>query len=337
MTAAMRPNQAYDLVDPETGYIYKFNPNRVWAFIPETMDKMIAEGRIVFPKNPNRRPMQKRFKNELKNKYNPFSTLMLYKVGLNTEATRQIQQVMGGNIFDYSKPISLFTTLIPQVCNGNDLFLDFFAGSCTTAHAVMKLNAEDGGNRKYIMVQLPEPCDEKSEAYKAGYKTIAEIGKERIRRAAAKIKEEHPDWNGDTGFRVLKVDSSNFKDIYYSPDTIKQTQLELFTDHIKDDRTPEDLLFQVLLDWGVDLSLPITKEIIEGREVFFVDDNALAACFEKTGSGKPGITEDFVKELAKREPLRAVFRDQGFRDDSVKINVEQIFKVLSPHTEVKTI
>ena len=237
------------------------------------------------------------------------------------------------------KPLKMLDRLL-KLCTAKDktdIILDFFAGSCTTVHAVMKLNAEDGGKRKYIMIQLPEPCDEKSEAYKAGYKTIAEIGKERIRRAAKKIKEEHPDWNGDTGFRVLKVDSSNLKDIYYSPDAVQQTQLELFTDNIKDDRTPEDLLFQVLLDWGVDLSLPITKEIIADREVFFVDENALAACFEKTGTGKPGITEDFVKELAKREPLRVVFRDQGFRDDSVKINVEQIFKALSPHTEVKTI
>ena len=197
----------------------------------------------------------------------------------------------------------------------------------------MQLNAEDGGNRKFIMVQFPEPCDEKSEAYKAGYKTIAEIGKERIRRAAKKIKKEHPDWKGDTGFRVFKVDSSNFKDIYYSPDEIDQQQLELFVDNLKDDRTPEDLLFQVLLDWGVDLSLPITREVIDNQEVFFVDDNALAACFDNRG----GVTEEFVKELARREPLRVVFRDKGFKDDSVKINVEQIFKLMSPHTEVKTI
>ena len=254
-----------------------------------------------------------------------------------TQASKYLKQLFNAEIFKYSKPYQLISFLLQVSCTKDDIILDFFAGSCTTAHAVMKLNAEDGGNRRYIMVQLPEPCDAKSEAYKAGYKTIAEIGKERIRRAAAKIKEEHPDWNGDTGFRVLKVDSSNMKDIYYSPDAIKQTQLELFQDNIKEDRTSEDLLFQVLLDWGVDLSLPITREIIADREVFFVDENALAACFEKSGTDSPGITEDFVKELAKREPLRVVFRDQGFRDDSVKINVEQIFKALSPHTEVKTI
>ena len=161
MTASMRPNQAYDLEDPETGTVYPFNPNRVWAFIPETMNKMIAEGRIVFPKDPSKRPMQKRFKNELKKTHNPFSTLMVDKVGLNTEATRNIQEIMGGNIFEYSKPLSLIETLIPQICT-QGIVLDFFAGSSATAHAIMKLNAEDGGNRKYIMVQLPEPCDERA-------------------------------------------------------------------------------------------------------------------------------------------------------------------------------
>jgi len=233
--------------------------------------------------------------------------------------------------------------------------MDFFAGASTTAHSLLSLNAQDGGNRKFIMVQLPEPCDEKSEAFKAGYKTIAEISKERIRRAGKKILEGecHEGWNKDIGFRVLKVDSSNMADVYYTPDAIEQSQLNLFTDNIKPDRTPEDLLFQVLLDWGVDLSLPIRREEIttentESREskkqnssvssvvkksfeVFFVDDNALIACFDT------GINEDLVKELAKFKPLRVVFRDTGFASDAVKINVEQIFKQMSPHTEVKAI
>jgi len=236
----------------------------------------------------------------------------------------------------------------------NDCYiLDFFAGSATTAHAVMQLNAEDGGNRKFIMVQLPEECNEKSEAYKAGFKTIAEIAKERIRRAGKKIKDEltakkskqENDLfdsvssessvvkNLDTGFRVLKIDSSNMEDVYYKPDEIKQDQLEMLSENIKPDRSEEDLLFQVLLDWGVDLTLPITKEKILGKTVFFVDEDALAACFVRDGS----VNEDFCKELAKRKPLRVVFRDAGFKDDSVKINVEQIFKLLSPQTDVKTI
>jgi adenine-specific DNA-methyltransferase len=388
MNASMRPNQAYDLVDPKTGKVYPFNPNRVWAFIPESMDRMIKEGRIIFPEDTSKRPMQKRFKNELKSTSNPFSTLMLDKVGLNTEATRSIQQVMGGNIFDYSKPLSLLVTLIPQVCNGDDIILDFFAGSSVSAHAVIQLNAEDGGNRKFIMVQLPESCDEKSEAFKAGYKTIAEISKERIRRAGKKIleelttestenhgknKNEFSDEadssvssvpsvvkNLDIGFRVLKVDSSNMADVYYMPDAIEQDQLEVFIDNIKPDRTPEDLLFQVLLDWGVDLTLPIRKESVttesterhgkgeddlsdsssvnsvssvvkKSFEVFFVDDNALIACFDD------GITEELVKELAQFKPLRVVFCDTRYQSDNDKINVTQIFKQLSPGTEVKAI
>ena len=187
------------------------------------------------------------------------------------------------------------------------------------------------------MIQLPETCDEKSEAFKAGYKTIAEISKERIRRAGKKIKEDHKDnanvKNLDIGFRVLKVDSSNMRDVYYTPDAIEQNLLSELTDNIKNDRTSEDLLFQVLLDWGVDLTLPITKKIIDDREVFFVENNALAACFEKDGK----ITEEFCKEIAKLHPLRVVFRDSGFQNDSVKINIEQIFKLLSPSTKVKTI
>jgi adenine-specific DNA-methyltransferase len=197
----------------------------------------------------------------------------------------------------------------------------------------MQLNAEDDGNRKFIMVQLPEPCDEQSEAFKAGYKTIAEIGKERIRRAGRKIKEESPltTQDLDIGFRVFKVDTSNLKDVYYTPDALDQDNLDLFKDHIKPDRRPEDLLFQVFIDWGIDLSLPIVKETIDGKAVFIVDTDALVACFDN------GITEEFVKKLTGYKPLRAVFRDDAFESDSVKINVEQIFKLLSPGSEVKTL
>ena len=228
--------------------------------------------------------------------------------------------------------------------------MDFFSGSGTTAHAVVQLNAKDGGNRRHVMVQISEPCNEKSAAFKAGYTTIAEIGKERIRRAGAKIREkleaqlegELPESdkhqeitaklaNLDTGFRVLKVDSSNMADVYYTPDKVTQDGLDLQVENIKPDRTPEDLLFQVLVDWGVDLALPIEQETIDGKTVFFVDGNALAACFDS------GLDEDFVKTLAKREPLRAVFRDASFATDATKINIEQIFKALSPHTDLKAI
>ncbi len=253
---------------------------------------------------------------------------------LDILATQSSEEVKG--LFSFPKNIELLSTLCRFISkDNNSIILDFFAGSSTTAHAVMQLNAEDSGNRKFIMVQLPEECDEKSEAFKAGYKTISEISKERIRRAGQKIKDENGTTapNLDIGFRVLKVACSNMVDVYYSPDDVEQEELSLATDNVKPDRTAEDLLFQVLLDWGVDLTLPISKEMIAGNEVFFVDENALAACFVTNGK----VTEEFIKELAKREPLRVVFRDAGFKDDSVKINVEQIFKLMSPHTEVKTI
>ena len=293
---------------------------------------------------------------------------------ISEQGTVEAGRLDMGGLLEFPKPIELVKRCIQLATGEGDIILDFFAGSATTAHAVMQLNAEDGGNRKFIMVQLPETCDEKSEAFKAGYKTIAEISKERIRRAGKKIKAamegrgtarrtptestccaptgspQHapteppndastesahptPSKNLDTGFRVLKVDTSNMADVYYSPDKVKQGALFKDIDNIKDDRTTEDLLFQVLLDWGVDLTLPITKETIADREVFFVDGNALAACFVKKGE----LTVDFCRELAKHHPLRVVFRDAGFKDDSVKINVEQIFKLMSPHTEVKTI
>ena len=206
MTAAMRPNQAYDLVDPKTGKIYPFNPNRVWAFIPQSMAKMIEEGRVIFPDDTDKRPMQKRFKAELKGTYNPLSSLIIDKVGLNSEGTRQIQSLLGGNVFDYSKPASLLTTLIPQLCiESKDIIMDFFAGSGTTAHAVMDLNVESKNNYSFIMVQLPELIDKKMEAYKAGYKTIFDITKARIEKAAEKIKTEHPDYQGDLGFKIFET------------------------------------------------------------------------------------------------------------------------------------
>jgi len=236
-------------------------------------------------------------------------------------------------IFQAPKSIDVLADCIAMSQNKEGIILDIFSGSATTAHAVMQLNAIDGGNRRFIMVQLPESCDEKSEAFKAGYKTIAEIGKERIRLAGKKIKEENEEKskNLDTGFRVFKVDTSNMRDVYYTPDELKHGDLELFKDHIKPDRSPEDLLFQVFIDWGLDLTLPIAKETIDGKTVFIVDTNALMSCFDS------GITEELVKKLAKYKSLRAVFRDDHFGSDSVKINVEQIFKLLSPTTEVKSI
>ena len=255
------------------------------------------------------------------------------------EGSKDFQDLLPKSLFPFPKPVQLIRQLLSvSTDDGKDtnyVVLDFFSGSATTSHAVMALNAEDGGNRKFIMVQLPESCDGASEAFKAGYKTIADIGKERIRRAGKKVKAENSNEDSidklDIGFRVLKIDSSNMKDVYYAPDAVQQGDLLDQVNNIREDRTAEDLLFQVLLDWGVDLALPITTETIAGKQVFFVDSNALAACFES------GINEDFVKALAARHPLRAVFRDAGFGSDSVKINIEQIFKLISPTTEVKTI
>lgn len=235
------------------------------------------------------------------------------------------------------KPVRLIKQLIRWANNtDNGIVLDFFAGSGTTAHAVMQANAEDGADRRFVVVQIGETPEPKSDAAKAGFRTIAEVSKERIRRAANKIGEEHSkvaQTSGklDLGFRVLKVDTSNMADVYYTPDQITQGELLDTVDNIKPDRTPEDLLFQVMLDWGVDLALPIEKKVIQGKDVYFVDTDALAACFDKTGS----IDDAFAKELATHRPLRAVFRDAGFKGDDVKINIEQIFKLLSPGTEVK--
>jgi adenine-specific DNA-methyltransferase len=237
--------------------------------------------------------------------------------------------------------------------SNSEIVLDFFSGSATTAHAVMQLNAEDGGNRKFIMVQLPEKTDEKSEAYKAGYKTVAEIGKERIRRAGKKIKEEleakqkteagklnfsnpgNPDnpknQGSDFGFRVYKLDSSNMHDVYYRPQDYKQTTLDLFADNVKPGRTAMDLVTQVMLDWGLPLSLKIAETKVSGKQVFKVAKNSLFACFDN------GIDEAFAKEIAKEQPLRIVFRDSSFASDTAKENVKQLLKQLSPETEMRVI
>ena len=209
------------------------------------------------------------------------------------------------------------------------MVLDFFSGSATTAHAVMLLNSEDGGNRKYIMAQIPASCDEKSEAYKAGYKNICEIGKERIRRAGKKIKEESPltTQHLDTGFRVLKLDSSNMLDVYYNPDKIEQTSIFDYKDNIKADRSAEDLLFQIMLDMGVTLSAKIEEKEINGTKVFTVDGDFLVACFADN------LTDDTLTEIAKLKPRYAAFRDSSFADDSVAKNCEQIFATYSPNTK----
>ncbi len=312
------------LIHPTTGQACPV-PDRGWRNPSATMQKLLEANLILFGTDHTTQPNRKYLLRENTQENVPS---LLYFGGSDDALFQEIDLY-----FDNPKPLAVAKKLISPVCQSGDLIVDFFSGSATAAHAVMKLNEEDGGNRSFIMVQLPEEPEEESEASKAGYKTIAEIGKERIRRAGKKIKEEAGlmGANLDIGFRVLKVDTSNMKDVYYSPDSAEQRNLLDQVGNIKEDRTSEDLLFQVLLDWGVDLALPISKETVSDRTVFFVDNNALVACFDT------GIDEDFVKQLANRKPLRVVFRDSGFASDAAKINVEQIFKLISPTTEVKSI
>ncbi len=248
--------------------------------------------------------------------------------------TSEIEEILGKGYFSFPKPINLLKQFIQSGTNNNDscIVLDFFAGSSTTADAVMQLNAENCGNRKFIMVQLPEVTDEKSDAYKVGYSTIAEISKERIRRAGKKILEDNANKEGirnlDIGFRVLKIDSTNMKDVYYTPAALKQADMLDLADHIKSDRTSEDLLFQVMLDWGLELSLPIERKNVAGKEVFYVAGNSLVACFDD-------LTFDVVDEVAKDHPLRFVSAEKAIHLDHDKTNIKERFKQLSPDTEVK--
>lgn len=318
------------LIHPVTGKECPV-PERGWRNPPATMQELLKSGLIIFGPDEKTQPTRKYRLND--NLFENIPSLLYY--GGSDDALLADLKIP----FDTPKPVQVAKRLIQSICKNDDILIDFFAGSCTAAHALMLLNAEDGANRRFIMVQLPEECDEKSEAKKLGYSVVSEIGKNRIRRAAKKIREEFSEILAtrntelDLGFRLLKVDTSNMADVYYSPDVLEKANLDLFVDNIKPDRTPEDLLFQVMLDWGVDLALPIAKQSIQGKDVFFVDGNVLTACFDASGS----IDETFVKELAKLQPLRVVFRDAGFKNSAVKINVEQIFKLMSPVTEVKCI
>lgn len=309
-----------------------FNPpqNKCWLYNKDKIDQFLSEGRIGFRTNTGT-PFLKRYLSEVRQG----STLptILDSHGYSQDSAKETRELFESDVFDFPKPIKFLKTIITTGSTGNDVILDFFSGSSTTAQAVIQLNAEDGGNRKFIMIQIADECEDKSEAFKAGFRTIPEIGKERIRRSGKKVLTGscHNDWNKDIGFRVLKVDTSNMSDVFYNPDAISQDLLSDQVENIKPDRTSEDLLFQVLLDWGVDLTLPISRETIADKEVFFVAEDALAACFDTN------ITEDCLKAIAHKNPLRVVFRDSGFSSDSVKINVEQIFKLISPSTDIKTI
>ena len=252
----------------------------------------------------------------------------------NQNGTQEVKQLFGRDVMSFPKSMQYIKMICQMLSDTDSIVLDFFSGSATTAHAVMRLNAEDGGQRKFIMVQLPEACDAKSEAYKAGYKNICEIGKERIRRAAKKIREDtglalSKDFDG--GFRCLRLDSSNMQDVYYTPDAMRQDLLSFTTDNIKPDRTPEDLLFQVMLELGVLPSSTIVETEIGGKKVFDVADGFLLACFDK------GVTTETVTAIAKKQPYYAVFRDASMADDSTATNFDQIFETYSPSTVRKVL
>ena len=401
-TASERPNSFFTMVNPKTGEEYPANPNRTWAITRETFEYYFSVDRIVFPGDYDflniTKPALRYWKEDDMKKAGdmfgmmPVSTKLPDDIGMSLDGTKEITALFDGKVFSFPKTVSLikFFADISTKLDKEAIILDFFSGSATTAHAVMQLNAEDGGHRKFIMVQLPEKCDEQSEAYKAGYKNICEIGKERIRRAGDKIKSEidvvhkddfaamvqsqnsddqavmtgydslrssgqltqkgytykdkmtgetkyetflaenpkdyyrfHPEAL-DVGFRVLKLDDTNMKDVYYAPDDYDQNMLAGLESNIKDDRTDLDLLFGCLIDWGLSLSLPYKSEQIDGCTVHTYNDGDLIACFDAN------IPESVVKEIAKRKPLRAVFRDSGFASSPEKINVFEIFKLYMP-------
>lgn len=351
----------YDVIHPKTGLPCKI-PESGWRFEESTMKQQIKLGLVEFRDDHTQPPFRKAH-------IRPIPAEVIAEVDVDeTEeaddeqlatqvrgtyfykqsqvAVKFLRGLLGAKAFNNPKDHFELAKLISYVTgdDSNAIVMDFFACSASTAHAVFEANLLDSGRRRYVLVQIPEEIDFEKKDQKIATKfcddiakprNIAEISKERIRRAGKKIKAENADKEGiaqlDIGFRVLKIDSSNIKDVYYTPDAVQQDHLFDQVDNIREDRTAEDLLFQVLLDWGVDLTLPITQETIAGKTVLFVDDNAMAACFDTD------INEAFVKELAAHHPLRVVFRDDGFANDSVKINIEQIFKLISPTTEIKVI
>ena len=373
-TASERPNSYFTITDPKNGEQYPANPNRTWAITEETFKSYYAADRIVFPGDYDflniQKPVLRYWKDDDVAKAGenfgrvPVSTKLAEDIGMSQDGTKEITELFNGRIFSFPKPSSLIKFLASIHTKMDDIVLDFFSGSATTAHAVMQLNAEDGGHRKFIMVQLPEACDEKSEAYKAGYKTICDIGKERIRRAGQKIVEVNAHLLNavragalqkgepyaefttsetarkaqqeiaatlDTGFRVFKLDDSNMRDVYFAPDDYTQDMLSMMESNIKPDRTALDLLFGCLLEWGLPLSMPYRSETIDGCTVHTYNDGDLIACFDEQ------IPATVVEAIARRQPLRAVFRDAGFTTSPEKINLTEIFKLLAPDTRVKVI
>lgn len=326
-------SKIYEIITPSGRKVLPPN-GRCWSLDKNKFEEYIKDNRIWFGKDGNNVPRIKRFLSEVKQSVTPMTIWKYSEVGHSQDAKQNLKKLFDGkSFFDYPKSVELIKRCIQLYSNESSIILDFFSGSATTAHAVMQLNAEDGGKRKFIMVQLPEKTDEKSKAFKAGYKNICEIGKERIRRAGEQIKEE-AGLNGqnlDIGFRVLKLDSSNMKDIYYSADEYDQGMLENMQSNTKEDRTDLDLLFGCLVDWGLELDKPYTTKVINGHKVHIYNDGDLVACFEKDLDMKT------IDEIAKLQALRVVFSDNSFVDSATKINVAEHFKMIAPDTDIKVI
>ena len=302
-----------------------------WRFKRETYDQLFADNRLVFPRGGEGKPRYKLFLSE-KKKEGQLANTWLDELASNQVATKEIKELFEEQVvFDTPKPVGLLSFCIELASGENDIILDFFSGSAATAHAVMKLNAENGANRKFIMVQLPELVKDSSIPYKAGYRNICEIGKERIRRAGKKIQEQYPGANVDTGFRVVKLDSTNMQDVYYAPNDLKQADLFSQANNIKDDRNQEDLLFQAMLELGATLDCKIEKVTIANTEVFKVSDDYIVACFADN------VTDEVVASIAKLKPQYAIFRDSSLADDSTATNFEQLFKTYSPNTITKVL
>ena len=367
-----RSNGHFFVTSPKTGKQFDVPQGKHWVYSQDNLIRLVEDNQVWFGEDGNSFPRKKRFLSDVQDGRTPNTLWLAEEVGHNQTATRELKALFDDEkCFDFPKPVAYIEQFVRVISDRDSVVLDFFSGSATTAHAVMQLNAEDGGHRKFIMVQLPEATDEKSEAYKAGYKTICEIGKERIRRAGAKINKENERLkdvpllkddkdiqlfnsiaqNGhdavertksafercdvshslDTGFRVLKCDTSNMKEVYYNPAEYEASLFSSLEDNIKEDRTPEDLLFQVMLDLGVLLSSKIEETSIAGKKVFNVEDNYLIACFDSD------VTEDTITAIAKQKPYYFVMRDSSMASDSVATNFDQIFATYSPDTVRKVL
>lgn len=318
-----RSNGHYLVTSPKTGKTFDVPQGKHWVYAKENLLAMVDDNQIWFGEDGNSFPRKKRFLSEVQDGRTPSTIWLSEEVGHNQTATREVKQLFNDNkYFDFPKPVAYIKQMIQISTSNDDIVLDFFSGSGTTAHAVMQMNTEDNGNRKFICVQLEENTAEDSEAYKAGFMSIPQIAKERIRLSGKKIKDESPltTQNLDTGFRVLKLSNSNFNEVEFTPKEFTQDLLSGFESNIKDGRTDLDLLFGAMLDWGVQLSLPMSKETVDGCDIYTVNEGDLVACFSEN------ITENVVSAMAAKMPLRVLFRDSCFSEDKAKINVFELFK-----------